>query len=212
MNNDFEPPALSDTDVLALSVIWEHRRQSKADGIKILLLPFAPCPTCGEIVDEVIIGSQNLATLRQLVTMQPCGHVQTVSDSTLLRLQKHMGEMLADLEDANLRGRGASVEAILREARARTTPDNPVASGDAPDNPPGSTREQLPDNILALLAHRTYLSTACETARLLDGAIIRNPERADLPGWRDRMHARCRLSQKFTGSACSCHCHKPPAP
>jgi len=90
---------------------------------------------------------------------------------------------------------------------ARTTPDNPVASGDAPDNPPGSTREQLPGDILELLAHRTYLSTACETARLLDGAIIRNPERADLPGHRDRLHQRCRLNQKFTGQPCSCPCH-----
>lgn len=75
-------------------------------------------------------------------------------------------------------------------------------------NPPGPTREQLPADILALLTHRTYLSTACETARLLDGAIIRNPDRADLPGWRDRMHQRCRLNHKFTGKPCSCHCHQ----
>ena len=76
-------------------------------------------------------------------------------------------------------------------------------------NPPGSTAEQLPADVLALLAHRTYLSTACETARLLDGAIIRNAGRADLPGWRDRMHQRCRLTHKFTGAPCSCHCHRP---
>lgn len=75
-------------------------------------------------------------------------------------------------------------------------------------NPPGSTREQLPADVLALLTPRTYLSTACETARLLDGAIIRNPGRGDLPGLRDRMHQRCRLGQKFTGAACTCPCHK----
>ena len=95
---------------------------------------------------------------------------------------------------------------------ARTTPDNPVASEDAPDNPPGSTVELLPADVLALLAHRTYLSTACETARLIDGAIIRNPERADLPGHRDRMHQRCQLNNECTGQPCSCHCHKAPAP
>ncbi|MYX67403.1 hypothetical protein K388_05533 [Streptomyces sp. KhCrAH-43] len=74
---------------------------------------------------------------------------------------------------------------------------------------PGSAVGQLPADILTLLAHRTYLSTACETARLLDGAIIRNPDRGDLPTWRDRMHNRCRLQHKFTGKACSCHCHEP---
>ncbi|TXS40085.1 hypothetical protein [Streptomyces sp. OR43] len=76
--------------------------------------------------------------------------------------------------------------------------------------PPGSTREQLPDDVLALLAPRHYLSTACETARLLDGAIIRNPERGDLPGLRDRMHQRCRLNHKFTGVLCGCPCHRAP--
>ena len=89
----------------------------------------------------------------------------------------------------------------------RTTPDNPVASEDAPDNPPGSTVELLPADVLALLAHRTYLSTACETARLIDGAIIRNPEHDNLPRWRDRMHQQCRLNNTFTGKPCSCPCH-----
>lgn len=74
-------------------------------------------------------------------------------------------------------------------------------------NPPGSTKEQLPVDILALLTPRTYLSTACETARLIDGAIIRNPGRDDLPELRDRMHGRCRLSHKFTGATCNCPCH-----
>lgn len=75
-------------------------------------------------------------------------------------------------------------------------------------NPPGSAQEQLPADVLALLTTRHYLSTACETARLIDGAIIRNPNRSDLLGWRDRMHARCRLNQKFTGELCACRCHK----
>ncbi|MDP5309979.1 hypothetical protein P8A21_03190 [Streptomyces poriferorum] len=74
-------------------------------------------------------------------------------------------------------------------------------------NPPGSTSEQLPDDILALLGPRTYLSTACETALLLTKAITRNPARGDLPELRDRMHQRCRRNHKFTGALCSCPCH-----
>ncbi|MGW0780369.1 hypothetical protein [Streptomyces sp. NPDC002913] len=83
-----------------------------------------------------------------------------------------------------------------------------MTSEDTADNPPGSTREQLPADVLDLLAHRTYLSTACETARLIDGAIIREPGRDDLPGHRDRLHQRCRLNNKFTGEPCSCPCHR----
>lgn len=75
-------------------------------------------------------------------------------------------------------------------------------------NHPGSTEEQLPDDILNLLPRVAYLSTACETASLLILAISRNPERADLPEWRDRMHDRCRLNHKFLGSLCFCNCHK----
>lgn len=165
MTDDLELPTLSDADLLALSVIWEHRRQRQAAGIKILLLPFVPCPTCGATVDETIIGPQDLATFRQSVTMQPCGHHHTVSENTLLRLQEHVGEMLTNIEFADRRGEGTTVEAIIREARDRTTPDNPPASQDAADtataqhhtvdgnlylchnddhycpNPPGSHRE-----------------------------------------------------------------------
>lgn len=75
-------------------------------------------------------------------------------------------------------------------------------------NPPGSTREQLPADLLALLPARSYLSTACETARLLEGAAIAHPQRAtELRDWRDRMHTRCRLNNKFTGAGCTCRCH-----
>lgn len=73
-----------------------------------------------------------------------------------------------------------------------------------PVNPPGSTREQLPAAVLALLPARSYLSTACEVARLLEGAAIANPERAaELREWRDRMQQRCRLNNKFTGALCT---------
>ena len=74
--------------------------------------------------------------------------------------------------------------------------------------PPGDRREQLPDDVLALLVPRSYKSTACETAQSLDVAITANPERNDLTLWRDRMHQRCRLQHKYTGVPCRCHCHQ----
>jgi hypothetical protein len=77
-------------------------------------------------------------------------------------------------------------------------------------NPPGSTQEQLPADVLALLPARSYLSTACETARLLEAAAIANPQRAEqLREWRDRMQQRCRLNNKFTGALCTGSYHRP---
>ncbi|MEU1787065.1 hypothetical protein ABZ553_14570 [Streptomyces sparsogenes] len=77
-------------------------------------------------------------------------------------------------------------------------------------NPPGSTAEQLPDDVLALIDPPPYLSTACETAQLLEQAVAEHPDRqAGLGEWARRMHARCRANQKFTGRLCSCGHHQP---
>jgi len=74
--------------------------------------------------------------------------------------------------------------------------------------PPGSTEKQLPDHILELIVRRYYLSTACETAEALERAIVRyRDHEAELMMWRDRMHAECRLNNKFTGVLCDCECH-----
>lgn len=74
-------------------------------------------------------------------------------------------------------------------------------------NHPGSTEEQLPDDVLALLTDVSYLSTACETGHLLRIAVLENSKRADLPKWEKKMHERCRLNHKFLGSPCFCYCH-----
>lgn len=74
-------------------------------------------------------------------------------------------------------------------------------------NPPGSTSEQLPDDVLELLPHTTYLSTACETADLLSRVIRQFPERKDLLAHQKKLHGRCRLNHKFTGTLCFCRCH-----
>ncbi|MEU1663619.1 hypothetical protein ABZ547_08385 [Streptomyces sparsogenes] len=76
--------------------------------------------------------------------------------------------------------------------------------------PPGSTAEQLPDDILALIDPPPYLSTACETAQLLEQATAEHPDRsAALGEWARRMHQRCRGNNKFTGKLCTCTHHGP---
>ncbi|MGW4075952.1 hypothetical protein ACWELB_20985 [Streptomyces asiaticus] len=75
--------------------------------------------------------------------------------------------------------------------------------------PPGSTEEQLPADILALIDPPPYLSTACETAQLLEQAVAEHPDRqAGLGEWARRMHDRCRINQKFTGRLCTCGHHQ----
>lgn len=75
--------------------------------------------------------------------------------------------------------------------------------------PPGSTVEQLPDDILALIVLRPYVSTACEMARALASAAIRHPDRAgDLRMWRNRMYEYCRQNNKFSGVLCSSPHHQ----
>ncbi|WP_438489529.1 hypothetical protein [Streptomyces sp. S186] len=69
-------------------------------------------------------------------------------------------------------------------------------------NPPGSTSEQLPPHILAVIDVPPYLSTACDTAARVESADV-----ADSGEWADRLHKRCRLNNKYTGAPCACSCH-----
>lgn len=74
--------------------------------------------------------------------------------------------------------------------------------------PPGSTRKQLPDHILAMLTTRIYLSTACEMAMACTMAIVRYPEKEDeLTFWSKWLHTeQCRLNNKYSGQPCTCPC------
>ncbi|WP_328903248.1 hypothetical protein OHR86_28005 [Streptomyces sp. NBC_00441] len=146
----------------------------------------------GEDLVEVRRERDQLLTMHAAVTTQ-----WRAAEKDLAQVRYQRDQLREALKTVNGQCRGA--EGRLDELQKQQ----------AAVNPPGSTSKQFPADILALLAHRTYLSTACETARLLDGAIIRNPDRDDLPAWRDRMHGRCRLNHKFTGAPCSCHCHQP---
>lgn len=84
-----------------------------------------------------------------------------------------------------------------------------AAESDAGPNPtpgyvnePGSTSELLPAEILAAIDVPPYLSTACDTALRVEPAEV-----PDATEWARRLHARCRLSNKFTGAPCPCACH-----
>lgn len=80
--------------------------------------------------------------------------------------------------------------------------------------PPGDTREQLPDHLLAGISSvlGKYYSTACHTATACQAAAYRHGDLADeLRVEAERLHSRCRLNQKFTGQLCVCGCH-PAAP
>ncbi|WP_019358014.1 hypothetical protein [Streptomyces sp. AA1529] len=75
--------------------------------------------------------------------------------------------------------------------------------------PPGSTREQLPDHLLALIDVPRYTSTACETARECERVVDVHTEHAEeLRAAADHLHDRCRINHKFTGVPCGCHCHQ----
>ena len=74
--------------------------------------------------------------------------------------------------------------------------------------PPGDPREQLPDDVLALIDVPSYTSTACETAQALEAAAGEHRDQAgELAEWWHRLHARCRINNKFTGALCDCGCH-----
>lgn len=102
----------------------------------------------------------------------------------------------------------SAITTVLRYiAKAHNSPKAETAPAWTPP-PPGDTREQLPDHLLDLIRPylRGYTSTACQTAGYLAEAIADHPRhRAELAEWRERMRARCRTNQKYTGEICPLH-------
>jgi hypothetical protein len=144
------------------------------------------------------------------------------AEAAIARVRDAVAALHTDAASARQMGHETSAYAIAGSARRityaldgpgcspaarETEPNNPT---DWTPPPPGDTREQLPDHILNLIGATSYRSTACETANLCDNAIIDHPAQgAGLRRWRDRMHSRCRLNNKFTGVLCECFCHMP---
>lgn len=127
-------------------------------------------------------------------------------------LEAALGSILALADECEARGHGSGhpltvtrVRAILPEPGPATTQAGngaePAPSWTPP--PPGNRREQLPDDVLAAIRPGPYLSTACHAAFLCETS-----EPTDvLAGWSERLHARCRINNKFTGKRCICRCH-----
>ncbi|MFI9598888.1 hypothetical protein ACIHCX_03235 [Streptomyces sp. NPDC052043] len=136
-----DPRPLSDADLLAWAVVLEYRRQQR-DGITILLLPYPPCPTCGETVTEVLKTSVPERFGERLV-MNPCRHGHAYAEAALLRIEDNLRILLRRLETEP----GWNTERIIDEARARVdqqaatdshpepAPDEPTAPGLDPRMP-----------------------------------------------------------------------------
>lgn len=107
-----EPPALTDADLLAWAVVLEHRRQQGRAGIQGLLLPFPPCPACGQAVTEATAWWEREPHCDDVtIDMRPCGDAHHASIGDVQRIQPHLTAMLASLED-----KPRHTDDIIREA------------------------------------------------------------------------------------------------
>lgn len=153
------------------------------------------CPACGR--GDCAPTAEDWETERQRAQRAEAAIAQVRAECDRITTAVRANPTNADFDGAYL--------AAIRHIRAALDQE-PAAPP-----PPGSTRAQLPAEILNLLPPRSYLSTACETARLCHGAAIAHPDRAgELTQWRERLHDRCRLNHKFTGRLCFCRCHQAP--
>ena len=119
-----DPRPLPDTDLLAWAVVIEHRAQQQRNGITILLLPYPPCPTCGETVLDVESWrsfERDLDT--QWMIMQPCEHTYTVTDRDIQRIHAHADDMLAAMRAADSSRvpgvRNWTTDEVIQQAQAR---------------------------------------------------------------------------------------------
>ncbi len=138
-----EVQPLSDADLLAWAVVLTHRSRQGRDGT--LLLPYPPCPTCGEAVDaawQVTTGRPDRLLRDIRLTVKPCGHVHTASEDRVHRLWSDIHEMVADVSDSYDgrvgRDRRWTTEGIVHEAQARTA--SAKSEGAEPPAPPLTPR------------------------------------------------------------------------
>lgn len=119
---DVQP--LSDADLLAWAVVLTHRARRERDGVTVLLLPYPPCPTCGEEVhgaEQVTLVDRMADNIR--LAMQPCGHAHTASEGRVHHLWSDIHEMVTDVVDRYNSRLGVTrtwtTEEVVREARRR---------------------------------------------------------------------------------------------
>lgn len=92
-------------------------------------------------------------------------------------------------------------------------PDHDTPGGTAMTETPAHDprREVLEAKFLEAIDVPPYLSTACDTAHRLEVAATRTADRefaAELEAEAARLHERCRLVHKFTGTSCDCPHHR----
>lgn len=123
MTDTAEPRPLTDAELIAWAVVLGCRGMQRHSGVRLLLLPFPACPSCGEKVYDVEESSVERGITRTaILTLRPCGHIHTAEDFDLHRLHDHIGDMLAGLDER------WNTDDIIREARARVGEPTPAAT------------------------------------------------------------------------------------
>lgn len=210
---------LSDADVLAWAVVLSYRARQERDGISILLLPYPPCPICGESVyeaEQVTFDRPDRLVSNIQLTVQPCGHVHTTSDECVRRLWRHIHEMTSDVASGYhgqaIEARRWTTEEIVREARARvagtaTESDDypaPAVPAEQPAAQPSAEDVVRLEGALHVLRYaldrfiRVGYNPAPEFLRDLIDKVTNNPGE---PCDRDQQYARAETAETAVARA-----------
>ncbi|MFJ3089012.1 hypothetical protein [Streptomyces sp. NPDC086838] len=192
------PQPLADADLLTWAVVLTHRARQGRDGVKILLLPYPPCPTCGEPVSEAeqVTLADRSENIR--LSVKPCGHVHLASEDRVYRFWSEIHELVADVSDSYDgrlgRDRRWCTEDIAREAGTRTA-SGPSEEG-APEPSPGTVQVR-PD------PRQSAYDAVYENIRSLGGYLPPDTAHRNAIIWRA---VRAALDATPVGRCMSSHC------
>lgn len=137
-----DPQPLSEVDLLVWAVVLGYRARQQRAGLRFVLMPFPPCPSCGETVHSVNQVEREVGITRTTcLTMQPCGHAHTTTDDDVYPLLRHIDDLI-DRVERDDRSRdpdvhGWMVDDIVREARTRLAPPEPLDGPESAQEAPG---------------------------------------------------------------------------
>lgn len=125
-----DPQPLFDVDLLTWAIVLGYRARQQRAGLKFVLMPFPPCPTCGETVYAVNQVEREVGITRTTcLTMQPCGHAHAATDDDVYPLLRHIDNLIDRVERDDRSGdpnvHGWMVDDIAREARTLLAPPQP---------------------------------------------------------------------------------------
>jgi hypothetical protein len=123
-----QPQPLAAADLLAWAVVLGYRAQQQRDGLRYVLMPFPPCPTCrGDVHTVNMMAVESGIRQHSRLTVQPCGHTHIARDDDVDRIRRHIDEMLDLVERAdNSRDpdvHGWTTGDVAREAQVRVGPE-----------------------------------------------------------------------------------------